>query len=251
MQVLRVTAEGPTTSFRYPHFMYGIQPSYEMPPPATIYGHICNALGEWVDPAGVFFGYHFTFSAMFDDVEHVLLLRRSTGKLKGTRLPKTTEAEMIPFKRTILFRPKLVLYINRPEWECSFRSPRYAVALGRSQDLFTYTDVRILDMQLSSKAYFEHTLLPYGMNLQTGAGYAALMPRYLDYQRRRAPVFERYLVLKRRVHSDELVKVDDLREPRRYLVDATTEEDRGTHLGIVFHSFIGDEGSVGTLASLA
>jgi CRISPR-associated protein Cas5t len=251
MEVLRIIAEGPTTSFRYPHFMQGVHPTYEMPPPATIYGHICSTLGEWVQPEGILFGYHFTYSARFDDVEHALLLTKSTGRLEGTGLPKVASAGVVPFKRMILFRPKLMLYINRPEWESSFRSPRYPVALGRSQDLFTYTDVRLLDMQTDSTAYFEHTLLPYGMNLQTGAGYAVLMPRYLDYQRRRAPVFERYLVLKRRVHSDELVKVNGLREPRSYLVDATTEEDRGAHLGIVFHSFIGDEGGDGTLASLA
>ena len=50
MRVLKVTLEGITTSFRYPHFMVNVQPSYRMPPPATIYGHICSALGEWVSP---------------------------------------------------------------------------------------------------------------------------------------------------------------------------------------------------------
>lgn len=58
MQVLKVVVEGLTTSFRYPHFVQGVQPTFEMPPPATIYGHICSALGEWVDPKGVTFAYH-------------------------------------------------------------------------------------------------------------------------------------------------------------------------------------------------
>ncbi len=60
MRVLKVVLEGITTSFRYPHFMMGVQPSFPMPPPATIYGHICSALGEWIDPKGLAFAYHFT-----------------------------------------------------------------------------------------------------------------------------------------------------------------------------------------------
>jgi len=46
MRVLKVVAEGPITSFRYPHFMQQIHPSFQMPPPATIYGHISSALGK-------------------------------------------------------------------------------------------------------------------------------------------------------------------------------------------------------------
>lgn len=52
MQVLKIVLEGVTTSFRYPHFMLGVQPSFPPPPPATIYGHVCSALGEWVAPEG-------------------------------------------------------------------------------------------------------------------------------------------------------------------------------------------------------
>ena len=33
MKVLKIVAEGLTTSFRYPHFMQQIHPSFQMPPP--------------------------------------------------------------------------------------------------------------------------------------------------------------------------------------------------------------------------
>jgi len=62
MEALKVTAEGLTTSFRYPHFVQGVQPTYEMPPPATVYGLVCGVLGEWFDPRGVRFALHFTFA---------------------------------------------------------------------------------------------------------------------------------------------------------------------------------------------
>ena len=195
MRVLKITAEGLTTSFRYPHFMQQIHPTFQMPPPATIYGHICSALGEWVDPVGVKFAYHFTFEGTTTDIEHIILLKRaaSTAKLPGTRIPKVLEGNVNPFERHLLFHPRLVLYLNRPEWEEAFHSPRYAVVLGRSQDLFTYTDVSVVELRQADSAYFEHTLAPHEIALRTRRGTAVLMPRFLDYANGRRPIFSRYV----------------------------------------------------------
>ncbi|MEW6574355.1 MAG: CRISPR-associated protein Cas5 [Bacillota bacterium] len=239
MEVLKVVAEGITTSFRYPHFMQGVQPTFEVPPPATIYGHICSALGEWIDPEGIQFAYRFTYQARFNDVEHIHVLTPASGKLPGTKIPKVLEGQVNPFKRVILFRPKLVLYLNRPEWEPAFRSPRYPVVLGRSQDLFTYTRIGVVKLLPAGKAYFEHTLAPYRMALQTGRGYVVLMPRFLDYRRGRAPVFGRYVVLHRRVYTDELVKYEDA-GPETYWVDPESPEEKGARLGLLFHAFVGE-----------
>lgn len=241
MDALKVVAEGITTSFRYPHFMYGIQPTFEMPPPATIYGHICSALGEWVPPEGIEFAYHFTYKAKFDDVEGVHLLTPATGKLPESGWPKVLEEEKAtpPFKRGLLFQPRLVLYLNRPEWEGAFQSPRYPVVLGRSQDLFTYTSVCRVKLVAARKAYFEHSLLPYRMVLRTGRGYVVLMPRFLDYNRGRAPTFARYVVLPRRVYSEQLLNYEGVPQ-EMYWVDPETPEDRGAHLGLFFHTFVGE-----------
>jgi CRISPR-associated protein Cas5t len=239
MEVLKIVAEGMTTSFRYPHFMQGVQPTYEMPPPATIYGHICSALGEWVTPEGVQFAYHFTYQARFDDVEHTHVLVPAGGKLPGSRIPKALEGQVNPFKRIILFRPRLILYLNRPEWESYFRSPRYAVVLGRSQDLFAYTHVGVVRLEVSERAYFEHTLAPYRMTLQTGRGYVVLMPRFLDYHRGRTPTFARYVVLHRRVYSDDLIRFEGT-EKETFWVDPTSPQEKGAYLGLFFHTFVGE-----------
>lgn len=240
MEVLKVVAEGITTSFRYPHFMQGVQPTFEMPPPATIYGHICSTLGEWVSPEELLFAYHFTYQVRFDDVEHVHVLTPAGGKLPGTNFPKVLAGAVNPFKRTILFRPRLVLYINKPEWAPAFRSPRYAVVLGRSQDLFTYTHVSTVELERAASAYFEHTLAPYYLALQTGRGYAVLMPRFLDYPGGRRPVFARYIILHQRVYADDLLKYEDLMTDPAYWVDPATSENRNARLGLWFHSFVGD-----------
>jgi len=83
MKVLKIVAEGVATSFRYPHFMQGVHPTFRMPPPATIYGHICSALGEWFDPKGVLFGVQFFHKGVFEDIEHVHVVGPATGRGPG------------------------------------------------------------------------------------------------------------------------------------------------------------------------
>lgn len=238
MRVLKVTLEGITTSFRYPHFMVNMQPTYHMPPPATIYGHICSALGEWVGPDGLAFAYHFTYDAIFKDLEHVHVLSASSGKVPGTNLPKALEGNVNPFSRELLFHPKLTLYLNRPEWAGAFRSPRYAVTLGRSQDLCSYTSVEEVELVEADDVYLENTLLPYEMATQTVAGIVTLMPRWLDYENQRAPTFRRYLLLERRVLSEKLLEYGQ--EQRRFFADPSAPRFANAPLGLVFHTFIGE-----------
>jgi CRISPR-associated protein Cas5t len=249
MRVLKVVAEGLTTSFRYPHFMQQIHPSFQMPPPATIYGHICSALGEWFDPTGVQFAYHFTHQGQGQnvDVEHIIVLSPSGGNLPGTKIPMVLQGNVNPFERELLFQPRLTLYVNRPEWEPAFHSPRYAVVLGRSQDLFTYTHVSMVKLEQADRAYFEHTLAPHEMALRTMRGITVLMPRYLDYARNRAPTFSRYVVIGKRVMSDEFIQFSD-RSNGPYWIDPTSPEENGAHLGLSFLSFTGDDNDRFTLA---
>jgi CRISPR-associated protein Cas5t len=250
MRVLKVTLEGITTSFRYPHFMIGVQPTFPMPPPATIYGHICSTLGEWFDPTGVAFAYHFTSQSGFEDMEHLHIVSGSGGKLQGTSLPKVLEGSIQPLKRQMLFAPRLVLYLNKPEWESTFRSPIYPVALGRSQDLATYTDVRVIELEERSAVHLEHTLLPFEMATRIGLGQVTLMPRYVDYAQNRRPFFERYLLLQRRVLT---TSTDFLQySPRPMLFWADPEEHiDNLPRGLAFHTFIGDGHEAFTMATPA
>jgi len=241
MRVLRVMAEGLTTSFRYPHFMQQIHPTYEMPPPSTIYGHIASALGYWFNPTGVEFSYRFTFTAKVTDVEHVILVgpKGGSSRLPGTKIPNVLEGKVNPFERELLFQPKLTLYINRPDWEDAFRSPRYAVVLGRSQDLFTYTKVDVVELEQAERAYFEHTLAPHEMSLQFGRGIAMLMPQFVDYHNNRAPVFNQYVMLRERVHlpGEQSMRFSNAGSGP-YWIDPTTPKDKDVHLGLPFLPFV-------------
>ncbi len=247
MRVLKVVAEGLTTSFRRPHFMHGIQPTFRMPPPATIYGHLCSALGDVVPPEGIAFAYHFTAQTSFSDIEHTHIVSESSGKLQGTSYPKVLEGTVNPFKRELLFQPRLTLYLNRPEWIDAFRSPRYAVVLGRSQDLFVYTSIQTIELQQVERAYFEYTLLPYDMAVEVGSGITELLPRYLDYERKRTPTFARYLLLEHRVYSDDFWKFEK-EATNTYWVDPTSPLEKEAHLGLNFHTFVGEDHEAISLA---
>lgn len=240
MRVLKVVAEGLTTSFRRPHFMQGIQPTFRMPPPATIYGHLCSALGEVVLPEGIAFAYHFTAQTSFSDIEHTHIVSESHGKLQGTSYPKVLEGAVNPFKRELLFQPRLTLYLNHPEWVDAFRSPHYTVVLGRSQDLFAYTSIQVIELQQAEHAYFEHTLLPYTMAVQVGSGVVELLPRYLDYERKRTPTFARYLLLEHRVSSHDFWHFEPDTQAS-YWVDPSSMEEKGLQLGLFFHTFVGED----------
>ncbi len=240
MRVLKVVAEGITTSFRYPHFMQGIHPSFDMPPPATIYGHVCSALGEWVDPEGVQFAYQFSHEGECDDVEHIHILAPEGGILPGTKIPKVMGGAVNPFKRQLFFKPRLTLYLNRPEWESAFRSPQYTVVLGRSQDLFTYTSIGVVELERAFSAYFENTLAPYQASLMTASGYVVLMPRFLDYYHNRRPSFARYVVLKRRVADPQLMRFEGMKSPPEFWIDPTAPQVDNLPLGLWFHTWTGE-----------
>jgi CRISPR-associated protein Cas5t len=243
MRVLKIVAEGITTSFRYPQFMQQIHPSFEMPPPATVYGHIASALGDWFNPEGVRFAYHFTFAGRGNDKEHIFVLSPATGTFiyRGEKIPKVLQGAMNPFERDLLFQPRLTLYINRPDWEGAFHSPCYPVLLGRSQDLFTYTSVSVVELDQAPHAYFEHTLLPYSTTQYTSRGYAIQMPRYLDYNNNRRPTFARYFVVPGKLDTLEDFLWFGKKKPERYWVDPQTLEVKGAHLGLAFLSFVGKE----------
>jgi CRISPR-associated protein Cas5t len=156
------------------------------------------------------------------------------------------EGNINPFKRTLLFQPRLTLYINRPEWVAAFRSPRYAVVLGRSQDLCSYTQVEVIDLPEASEAYFEHTLLPYTMATQIRVGVVVSMPRYLDTARNRAPTFDRYLMLQQRIWSREMLQFGSATQ--RYIIDPQSPVYNGIQRGLVFHHFVEDSDAASSMA---
>jgi len=183
LPVLRVEIVGTVTSFRYPHFAQGFQPTFEMPPPSTIYGHICSAVGDYIPPDSLQFGYHFTHEGKFIDYQEHLHFE--------------DPVQPFPFNRELLFNPTLTLYLTDTSLLDAFRSPHYTVILGRSQDLMTYRRVEVIELVSATEGYFEHTLLPLNLApLLAQPTTAVTMPRYIDPRRR--PSWGQYALLQTR-----------------------------------------------------
>ena len=214
LSVLRVIVEGTVTSFRYPHFVQGTQPTYEMPPPATLYGHVCSALGELIDPAEFRVAVQFTHSGKFIDYEH-------THMIGGKESP----VKLAPTRRELLFQPRMTLYIDRPDWLTYLRSPRYVVTLGRSQDLMRYVSVEVVTLRRTDSAYLENTLLPLNMAAAVGGYTARTLPRWITPER--TPQWAQYAIVKTR----QLVTMPEM------WIDPDSTVWRDVQRGIVWLNF--------------
>ena len=169
LSALRVRIAGTVTSFRYPHFVQGVQPTFDFPPPATLYGHVCSALGDLAPPQSFRLAIHFTHDGRFRDYEHTHMVSGIT--------------KLSPSERELLFQPRLTLYLDRPDWVESFRRPRRVVTLGRSQDIMTYYDVRVVELERVASGYVEHTLVPLEQMLSLGSYTALRLPAWIAPER--------------------------------------------------------------------
>lgn len=173
MQALKIIAEGDVASFRYPHFMLGVHLTYGMPPPSTIYGHLCGAIGERIPPDSLRWAYHFEYDVRFMDYEHTHIFSK--------------DPKLNPTEREQLFRPRLTLYLDDLALFDAFVNPRYPVVLGRSQDIMTYTHIEEITLHRTQRAFFDGTLLPMTVTPDAprvpNATTASNMPRYTDERR--------------------------------------------------------------------
>lgn len=250
MRVLKVELEGITTSFRYPHFLVGRQPSLPMPPPATIYGHIASALGHYPDPDSFRFAYAFTHQGSVDDYEHTWLIKPDRSA-RGWEHPANISANLNPTSRELFFSPRLTLYLQAPHletWHRAFLEPRYPVLLGRSQDLASYRSVELVDLERRDTGYYDHTLLPWSYRPRVRAGQGILMPRWINPDNRREVRWARFVALEHRLFHPKAGEPDAPSEAvtvstdnEALWVDPTSPVHRERQRILVWHSLLGEE----------
>lgn len=203
MKVLKVAVSAQTASFRYPRIQVGRLPSFDMPPPATIYGHLAGVIGDWFDPEGIEFAYVFEHSGRADDLETIHPIARGPGKptlaRRGWPYPVNLQFETNIQRRQFLLKPRLTLYLRSSEdakldqFRDAFLSPYFSYILGRSQDLATCHSAEIVELSTSADAFFENTLVPFSWRPSVLPGVTVLLPAVIDYNRGRLSIQERYL----------------------------------------------------------
>ncbi len=255
MLTARVKIFAPVASFRYPFFLVGNQPTYIMPPPSTIYGHVASALGT--DPGPFRFAYHCTFASKTRDLEHQHIISRSApeklNRQESARLRVWRDSQLLavggsiqPTFREFLFNVELTLYLDPPSLGSAFRSPVFPVVLGRSEDLASIQTVDELELPEADGAFFECTLLPFSWRAHTALGSTLLMSRFIGPPPERDVSFAQYIALRpgETIYggSADLSPNDHRRLLRdgtreRWFVDTSTAMRLGVHRGVVFHSF--------------
>ncbi len=247
--------DGVTTSFRYPHFLAGRHPSLPVPPPSTIYGHICSAAGSLIRPDMLRFAYSFSYQGAGDDVEHLHIIdeikvgkARKRANSAGDTGNESTNivAQVGPVNREIMLFPHLELYVGSPDESLvedlhdAFQTPVFPVVLGRSQDLCSYRSVEIVGLTTAARAYYEATILPWAYRLRTTAGFLARMPCFIDPESRRDVMWNDYLVLPSRAvlepgpPTSARVSAGD---GDQEWVDSNAPAVRGFSRAVVWHSF--------------
>lgn len=257
MKTLKVRSEAVTSSFRYPRIQIGRLPTFEMPPPATIYGHLAGVLGEWFEPRGLEFAYVFRHEGKGVDLETSQPIAQGSGRLKyssrGWKYPVNVECEANPQRREFLLRPHMTLYLRGPEsllqqLEEHFLNPVFAYVLGRSQDLAECQSVEYIELAESEEAYFAHTLLPYDWRPWIVPGTSVYMPSAIDYRRQRQAVQERYVQVTSpalKIYTGATDSINRVALPEKFFVDEGDCREFGDRVlprGIWFLPVLGPSG---------
>ncbi|BDZ70613.1 type I-B CRISPR-associated protein Cas5b [Methanobacterium petrolearium] len=149
MKALRVLIGGWVTSFRYPAFISGFQPTLPVPPLSTIYGLISAAKGELVTPEDLSVGYIFNHQGRAVDLETIYELSGLNGKSNVV-------------KREFLVDPEIYLYVDDLDYQDYFKTPHYPLLLGRSTDLVTIKEIKEVKLEKESNIKLGKTILPLG-----------------------------------------------------------------------------------------
>ena len=145
----RIKITGWISSFRYPIFVYGYQPTLPVPPYSTIYGLLSAACGRTISPEDSDVKFVFKSSGKGVDLETVY--EWSFNKISKTNV----------IKREFLMNPELYLYIENEDLAFCFRKPAYPLLLGRSTELAFVEEIRRVKLVKKNNFTVGGVLLPF------------------------------------------------------------------------------------------
>jgi len=165
IELLKIEISAWTASFRQPLFISGVQLTYPIPPPSTIYGLLSAAKGDIVEQNDVEFGYIFKYRAKTLDLERIYEF-----DTKGNH--KTNI-----HRREFLFDTSLQLYLSPIEFQKYFKKPFYPLLLGRSTDLAFVRTIKIVEAKNIKKGIVKDSIIPKNHKIERGAIYR--LPIYI------------------------------------------------------------------------
>lgn len=254
---LKVHTTSITSSFRYPHVNVGELPTFDMPPPSTIYGHISAVLGDLLPDSvsqELEFAYIFSYDGKAFDCEtlHTTEITGEKSKLtyKGKVYKKNIEITTNVQSRQFLLNCDLKLYLKSDNTDLldtlkkAFMRPYHPYILGRSQDLATCHKAEFISLtEQKNDIFMHHSLIPFSWRQYITAGEPVLMTSKIDHNNNRQPTFNRYLQLLKRplmIYDGSPDLIQNI--PDSIYVDTSEVKnlnDRNLVRGLYFHKLNG------------
>ncbi len=156
MKLLQVEMSGWSATPRLPFIISGNAICLPVPSYSLLLGMLGCCLGRVVDFEEVRIGFKYTFDAVCKDLEKRNRLEISKF---GTLSPHSKGKDV--HIREFHTLPRLLLWINRIDWQASFENPIGTPALGRSQDLLKITNVERVQVNRVDKGEISGTLIPF------------------------------------------------------------------------------------------
>lgn len=158
LRAVRIEIAAYTASFRVPSFV-SYQLTLPVPPLSTVFGLISAAAGRWVMPHDVdWLAYRCTYEGKAFDTETIVQIERE--KPDKPPRPKTPPKTINIAHREFLLFPCLTLYLP-PSWVQVFRCPRFALLLGRTQDVAYVASTAMTELVSVSSGVVSGVLLPF------------------------------------------------------------------------------------------
>jgi len=154
-----------TSSFRYPNYISGFQPSLEVPPLSTVLGFINAAAGRYLEYKNDKIAYYFEYGAKGIDVETIYQI----DKISSTNLSPSLKATSNVIRREFLYDCHMYLYILNDQIKDFLINPIYPLLLGRSSDLAQIKYLGLYDLESINNANkIKGQIIPFNGNYLPG-----------------------------------------------------------------------------------
>lgn len=154
-EVLEITFCGWTATPRLPFVLSGNAVCMKVPSYSIALGIIGCCMGRLVTADEVNMAIYYEYDSESEDIE-----TRQRLEFDGVQIKPNSKGSDA-HKREFHSNPKLVLWIDRLDWEEYFRSPKGTPALGRSQDLLWIDSVRRVNLTPVDTGKVSGCMLPF------------------------------------------------------------------------------------------
>lgn len=154
-EVLEITFRGWTATPRLPFVLSGNAVCMKVPSYSILLGIIGCCLGRLVAAEEVNMAVYYEFESESQDIE-----TRQRLEFDGVRVKPNAKGSDA-YKREFHTNPKLVLWIDRLDWEKYFHKPQGTPALGRSQDLLWISGIRKVKLKPVDSGIISGCMIPF------------------------------------------------------------------------------------------